>query len=80
MNIDISGALLTSQTQYEYTQIQCGEGASEVNIDYKTPIILFYDKQKSYKVGRVFLMAVVSILLLAKFGGNDHRVDATHFS
>ena len=31
------------------------------------------------KVGCVFPMVVVSILLHAEFGPNDHREDASHF-
>jgi len=32
-----------------------------------------------YKVGSVFPMVVVSILLHAEFGPNDHSEDAPHF-
>ena len=31
MNIDITGALFTLRIQYEYTQTQCKEGASDAN-------------------------------------------------
>ena len=38
MNIDITGALFLLRIQYEYTQTQYDEGASDVNVHRRTPI------------------------------------------
>ena len=40
MNIYTFGALLTLRIQYEYTQTQCEEGASDVNFHLRIPIII----------------------------------------
>ena len=38
MNIDITGALFTLRIQYDSTQTQRKEVASDVNVDWRTPI------------------------------------------
>ena len=44
MKNDITGALLQLTIQYERTEIKCKEGASDVNVDWRTPITLIIYK------------------------------------
>ena len=46
MNIDITGALFALRIQYEYTQTDCKEGASDFNINWMTVIIFDRDTIK----------------------------------
>ena len=55
--------------------------AARIKVDplYRTLIFPVWVEDDFNKVGYVFPMVVVSILLRAEFGPNDHREDAPHF-
>ena len=49
MNIDITGAFFILWIQYDYPQTQCKEGASDVNVNWTTPITFhLFDWYEAY--------------------------------
>ena len=52
MNIDITGAFFILWIQYDYPQTQCKEGASDVNVNWTTPITFhLFDWYEAYLKG-----------------------------